>query len=245
MGRKLISALVVAMVSFVTVFAQSSASMQEINEIKKQGETYLFAESTSETWADALDNAKYLLGIEIETWVKSNGQTEAEGYVAKAKNHIFEIKSMRGDRFRAFVYVAKTEIMPYSEADQLVVVPMNGDKETTIELVSSSKSPESPETPQPTTYQPTAFEQEMMSITNANNIGTYIKRLQSEGKIKAFGKYKDMPANADCYLYVYNREMAIPAYLKKQGQTYTNLRTGQADNVTNYKGCGAYWFQIK
>ena len=220
------------------MFAQGNAT-QSINEIKRQGDIYLYAESTSQTWEEALDNAKYLLGVEIETWVKSLDTKPADGYIAEAQNHVYNLKSMRGDRFRAFVYVKKTDVVPYNNVSQLVVVPMSEEQKTTISEVSSSRKQEAAE------YKPSKFEEEMMSITDANNIGMFIKRLKTEGKVVNYGKYKDMPSGIDCYLFVYNRDMAIPAYLHKQGDTYINIKTGKQDQVTNYAGCGAWWFQLK
>lgn len=222
----------------ICMFAQGNAT-QSINDIKRQGDIYLYAESTSQAWEEALDNAKYLLGVEIETWVKSLETKPADGYIAEAQNHVYNLKSMRGDRFRAFVYVKKTDIMPIANASQLVVVPISEEQKTTISEVSSSRKQVTIE------YQPSEFEEEMMSITDANNIGMFIKRLKSEGKVVNYGKYKDMPSGIDCYLFVYNRDMAIPAYLHKQGNSYTNIKTGKQDQVTNYAGCGAWWFQLK
>ena len=69
----------------VCMFAQTNAT-QSINEIKRQGDIYLYAESTSQTWEEAMDNAKYLLGVEIETWVKSLDTKPADGYIADAQN---------------------------------------------------------------------------------------------------------------------------------------------------------------
>lgn len=237
MDKRLTLLVLVVWVS-LNLFAQTNAT-QSINEIKRQGDTYLYAESTSQTWEEALDNAKYLLGVEIETWVKTLDSKPADGYIAEAQNHILSMKSMRGDRFRAFVYVKKTDIMPIANASQLVVVPISEEQKTTITEVSSSRKSDIP------AYQPTEFEEEMMSITDANNIGTFIKRLKSEGRIVNYGKYKDMPANIDCYLFVYNRDMAIPAYLHRHGGTYINLKTGKQDLISNYSGCGAWWFQMK
>lgn len=220
------------------IFAQTNA-IQSINEIKRQGDIYLYAESTSQTWEEALDNAKYLLGVEIETWVKTLDSKPADGYIVEAQNHILSLKSMRGDRFRAFVYVRKSDIMPIANASQLVVVPISEEQKTTITEVSSTQKSNIP------AYRPNEFAEEMMSITDANNIGTFIKRLKTEGRIANFGKYKDMPDNIDCYIFVYNRDMAIPAYLHKQGGKYINLKTGKQDQVSNYSGCGAWWFQLK
>lgn len=235
---KRLTLLVLSLMVAVCMFAQTNAT-QSINEIKRQGDIYLYAESTSQTWEEALDNAKYLLGVEIETWIKSLGTKPADGYIAQAQNHIYNLKSMRGDRYRAFVYVKKTDVVPVANASQLVVVPINEEHKTTISEVSSSKQSVTP------VYQPSEFEEEMMSIADANNIGLFIKRLKSEGKISNYGKYKDMPANIDCYLFVYNRDMAIPAYLHKQGNKYINLKTGKVDQMSNYSGCGAWWFQLK
>lgn len=235
---KRLTLLVLSLTVAVCMFAQTNAT-QSINEIKRQGDIYLYAESTSQTWGEALDNAKYLLGVEIETWVKTLDSKPADGYIAEAQNHVYNLKSMRGDRFRAFVYVKKTDIVPYDNISQLVVVPMSDEQKTTISEVSSSRKKV------PVEYQPSEFEEEMMSITDANNIGMFIKRLKTEGKVVNYGKYKDMPSGIDCYLFVYNRDMAIPAYLYKQGEKYINLKTGKQDQVVNYSGCGAWWFQLK
>lgn len=235
---KRLTLLVLSLMVAVCMFAQTNAT-QSINEIKRQGDTYLYAESTSRTWEEAMDNAKYLLGVEIETWVKTLDSKPADGYIAEAQNHVYNLKSMRGDRFRAFVYVKKTDIVPYDNISQLVVVPMSEEQKTTISEVSSSRKKV------PVEYQPSEFEEEMMSITDANNIGMFIKRLKTEGKVVNYGKYKDMPSGIDCYLFVYNRDMAIPAYLYKQGEKYINLKTGKQDQVVNYSGCGAWWFQLK
>lgn len=236
----------------ITVFcgAQNTA-MQQINEIKSQSDTYIYAESTSQTWEEALDNAKYLLGVEIETWVKTLDTPPADGYVAEAQKHIYHLQSMRGDRYRAFVYVKKADIAACENAAQLVVVPIKEQQTNVQEVTTPSPEPVAAapqEIRQPEnipSYFPTEFEKEIMSVTDANDIGTFIKRLKSEGKIINHGKYKDMPIDINCYLFVYNREMEIPAYLHKQGSNYTNLKTGRQDHVTNYKGCGAMWFQLK
>ena len=67
------------------LIAQEDAT-QAINEIKRQSDIYLYSESTSQSWEEALDNAKYLLGVEIETWVKTLDSKPADGYIAEAQN---------------------------------------------------------------------------------------------------------------------------------------------------------------
>jgi hypothetical protein len=57
---KRLTLLVLSLMVAICMFAQGNAT-QSINEIKRQGGIYLYAESTSQTWEEALDNAKYLL----------------------------------------------------------------------------------------------------------------------------------------------------------------------------------------
>lgn len=259
MDKRLVLLGLLLLASF-RMIAQEDAT-QAINEIKRHSDIYLYSESTSQSWEEALDNAKYLLGVEIETWVKTLDSKPAEGYIAEAQNHIYNLKSMRGNRFRAFVHVKKSDIVPYESAAQLVVVPVSEKHQTTITEVSPSQATEvvpvtenqhttiSEVTPTPpqnvAAYKPSKLEEEIMAVTDASNIGTFIKRLKSEGRLGEYGKYKDMPEDIDCYLFVYNRELAIPAYLHKVGGKFINIKSGELDHVSNYSGCGAWWFQIR
>ena len=93
--------------------------------------------------------------------------------------------------------------------------------------------------------QRTPLEEKMLTIRNAQDIAPFIKGLDTNGQISRFGKYADMPSDTNCYLFVYDRNMQIPAYLRKEGSLYINLKTGQIDDVKNYKGCGAIWFRLK
>lgn len=246
--ERLTTILVFVTLSLGIVSAQESAN-QQINEIKRQPDLYLFAESTSEHWSDAQDNAKFLLCMEVESWVKSMGrQDSVSGYVAKAKNMIFELKSMRGERYRAFMYLKKTDLMPYTADENVMVIPTAQDQ--SVKAYVPEPSPvQHPVEPQPQQPQAPAFvltslEVQMLTITVGSNIASFVQRLKSEGQILNYGRYRDMP-NIECDLFVYNQEQQIVAYLRKTLTGYINLRTQQKDDITNYKGCGAIWLQPK
>ncbi len=264
---KRISLLLAYMGGIVYLCAQTPTNnaMQEINQIKSQPDTFLYAESTAVSWQEALDNAKYLLESEIESYIKQYGMTDAAGVVAKSQNHIFELQSMRGDRYRAFVYVRVSDIMTYSNAEQIMVLPVAGDQQSSVQLMTSgngleasvsNNAPPAPippaegavvlvSPPAPVPSKPlTALEQSMLN-TDAQHIGDFIRQGQARGEIIAYGKYADMPQDVNCYLFVYNRDKKIVACLHKVGTAYTNLQTGNTDHITNYKGCGANWFQTK
>jgi hypothetical protein len=229
MGKRITSLGLLLLVSFYMI-AQENAT-QSINEIKRQSDIYLYAESTSQTWEEALDNAKYLLGVEIETWAKTIDAKHVDGYIAEAQNHILNLKSMRGNRFRAFVYVKKSDIMPIVNASQVLVISADEERKTTISEVNTRPT-------EVLLYQPTQLEKEIMSVSNANNIGTFIKRLKSEGRLGNYGKYKDMPSDIDCYLFVYNRELEISAYLHKTGNKHAHQGRKECGQQNGYEHIG-------
>lgn len=225
MAKRLIL-LVGLILGVMPLMAQDSAQ-PSINDIKRQGEVYLYAEATAATWDEALENALLMLGVEVDAWLENQTAVPAEGYKDEMHRHTAHLQASRGELVRAFVYVPKAVILPPTPIQMLAERP----KEQPVETKP--------------VYQPTAFERQMMEVTDAGGIGAFIKRLEAEGKIVRYGKYKDMPAEIDCYLFVYNREMKIPAYLHKQGNEYTNITNGEKDHVTHYTGCGAWWFQLR
>ena len=85
----------------------------------------------------------------------------------------------------------------------------------------------------------------MASLKNFYELEPYITDLQQKGIVKAFGKYKDMPRNTDCYLFIYNRKGDVVAVLRHENGIDYNLRTLQTDQINNYKECGAIWLQTK
>ena len=265
MGRLTCSAA--ALLLAASLFAQAPASdaVAHINNIKSQSDIYLYAESTAQTWQDALDNAKYLLEVEVESWAKETaGQEDVSAYVLQMQNDMLEIQSMRGSRYRAFVYVKKTDIVPYPKKDNLMIVPANrdgaqvrsvkpeekGGKEEAQQpaprpdnnrgqfVIQGDDAPEKPAL--------TPIEQGMLSVKKNTEIGTYITRLKKEGKSVQHGKYSEMPDGVECRLFVYNREGNIVAcLLRKADGSFRNLKTGQPDDIQNYHGCGGYWFLLK
>lgn len=260
---------------FATAQPNTQNAIQEINQIKRSGDDYFYAEATSQTWEEALENAKTLLSAQIELWAKTEPSGETvEVYVARASEHLFEIKATRGQLFRAFVYVKKNAILAISSTDDVLVVPVNKEEPPVVTLVPScleepirietNETPAEkeqqivaeyavPEPPQKQTapapikdtYQLTPFEREMVSVSSFSAVSDFIRNLQGSNKISKMGKYADMPQDIDCYLFVYNQQGEIPAYLHKTSDGFINLKTKVADNIKNYKGCGALWFILR
>ena len=251
---------------------QPLTPQQQINAIKMDMDTYLFAESTTESWESALENAKFLLNIEIENFIKSLGLKDSVvGFVARASNKMMQLQSMRGSRYRAFIYVKKSEIVPYLAGEEVMNVPTDAHSQITpfdpvkaAEEAAEKAAAEKAAAEQAAAEQArldsikaaeeaarleaaklTDMERDMLAVTAGADIGAFVKELSNNNAIQAYGTFKDMPENTDCLLFVYNRDKEIVAYLRKTGNTYFNLQTKQTDSITNYKGCGAIWFQPK
>ena len=256
---------------------QPLTPQQQINAIKMDMDTYLFAESTTESWESALENAKFLLNIEIENFIKSLGLKDSVvGFVARASNKMMQLQSMRGSRYRAFIYVKKSEIVPYLAGEEVMYVstdahskitpfdPVKAAEEAAEKAAAEKAAAEKAAAEQAAAEQArldsikaaeeaarleaaklTDMERDMLAVTAGADIGAFVKELSNNNAIQAYGTFKDMPENTDCLLFVYNRDKEIVAYLRKTGNTYFNLQTKQPDSITNYKGCGAIWFQPK
>ena len=238
---------------------QPLTPQQQINAIKMDMDTYLFAESTTESWESALENAKFLLNIEIENFIKSLGLKDSVvGFVARASNKMMQLQSMRGSRYRAFIYVKKSEIVPYLAGEEVMYVPTDAHSQITpfdpVKAAAEQAAAEqarldsikaAEEAARLEAAKLTDMERDMLAVTAGADIGAFVKELSNNNAIQAYGKFKDMPENTDCLLFVYNRDKEIVAYLRKTGNTYFNLQTKQTDSITNYKGCGAIWFQPK
>ena len=112
----------------------TATATKQINSIKMSSD-YIFAESTATTEQEAKDNARLLLEVNIEEWIKSK-QSDAkdiQGYVAKAGNSILEVKTTRGNRFRVFLYVRKNDIMTFSDATEIIAAPMQQESQQTVD----------------------------------------------------------------------------------------------------------------
>ena len=284
--KRIIFAAMICALGIACLQGQTTNAIREINTIKKAPDKYIYAEGTSATWEEALDNAKTLLSANIELWAKESKINEdVKGFVAKANEHLFEIKATRGQLFRAFVYVKKSDLQPYTSDDQILIVPVSNDTNVQVTHVVPSKDKNEddahisleidstfdsevvvipplvvPEVPQPEVvaaeqpveepaleekYEPTERERRILQVVSASQIDNYIREMQSQNSISDFGKYKQMPQNKECYLFVYNQSGEIPAHLHRIEGKYVNVQTGQEDDIVNYKGCGAFWFTFR
>ncbi len=243
------------------VFAQgeirdSQEAQKEINAIK-QDSNYIYASATSMTSAEeASDNAKELLALEIEEWLKGKDREDIDGYIAKSRENVSQITTKRGKLYRAFAYLKKNEILTYGNKEEVMIVELSkeNEKKTSLQKDSTSVAAKTAQNnnlpkanvPQDTpeiVYSPTPREKELLNLSSFDKVNSYISQGKKDGKIAQAGKYATMPQNELVYLIIYNKKGEIPACMKVVDTRPVNIATGKEDPISNYKGCGAIWIK--
>lgn len=136
----------------MSVVAQESINKQ-INQIKRDN-AYLYAEATLSTEEEALSVAKELLLRQVQEYVETKPElSKSETVLVKDINSSSESMSMmRGEMYRVFVYVKKSDIeaisnaMAISKTTTVQPVPV---KQSTVTSESVKETPRAPIDEQP------------------------------------------------------------------------------------------------
>lgn len=247
--RKTLSILLLLFGSLLSTNAQTIADVtKNINKVKRDT-MFIYAEATMKDLNEAYNGARAILEMKVGDWVRNLHPDEGiELCIVKAKEHFVQLETRRGDFYRAFVYVRKSDIMPVadkSEVTVLEVAPVKQSNQPIAQpaIIIEEEAPAQME--KAPTLELTPEEKQMTLVRSFYDVEPYIKGLKSKGLLKEYGKYATMPTNEDCHLFVYDKQGNISALLRKSGDTQYNLNTLKEDNVKYYKNCGAIWFQLK
>lgn len=246
--KRLLFILSLAIFSLSICEAQTVADVtKNINKVKRDT-MYIYAEATMKDLNEAYNGACAILEMKVGDWVREQHPTESiEVCIVKAKEHFIQLETRRGDFYRAFVYVRKSDIMPVADKSEVAVfkvapVVQPHQPQAAPAIILSEDAPIKKE---PLVLELTPEEKQMRQVRSFYEVEPYIKGLKSKDKLNAYGKYATMPENEDCHLFVYDKQGNISALLRKTGDIQYNLNTLKEDNIKNYKNCGAIWFQLK
>ena len=227
--------------------AQTAAEVNKsINKVKRDT-MYIYAESTTKDLSEAYSNARAILELQVGEWVQKQHPSEGiELCIVKAKEHIMQLDTRRGELYRAFVYVKKSDIMPVADKSEVTVfevAPMveSSQAEVAPAIIVTEEAPKQ----EKAIIELTPEEKQMKQVKSFYEVEPYINGLKGKGKLQGYGKYATMPKGQDCHLFVYDKQGNISALIRKSGVVQYNLNTLKEDNVQNYKNCGAIWFQLK
>lgn len=227
-------------ISLLAATAASAQGAQEakkqINEIKKSS-AYIYAEATAPTEAEAKDIAEEMLYHDINEWVaKQKKLKKSANIVINNKRELWTSMMLpRGNMFRAFIFVKKTDIQP---ADNAEVIANNTAAGGNAEAAAGTE-------PKPATVEivlPEAVKA-IAACTEYADMAAKIKQLKAEGKLKSYARYASLENPDACFLVIYNTAGKVVALLTPGAQR-ANVATKQPDSVANYSGCGAIGFEV-
>lgn len=229
--------LAVALFSYTSIFAQSTVDekKKEINAIKKNSD-YIYAEATMADQQAAIDLAKEILYQNVNEWVaKQKKFAGASNVITVNTNYSVEDMTLpRGNWFRAFMYVKKSDIIPAGNVAVMKVVQKEPEAAEAAPAEPAAKA-ESPED---------IIKKQLLECQNTGQMSTLLKNLKAEGKIADFQKLNTITSPEEYVIAIFSKEGVIRAILS-EGAERTNLKTGQPDQISNYKGNGAIGIKIK
>lgn len=229
--------LLLATLVGMAAFSQSvDEQKKKIASIKKSN-SYIYAEVTTTDQQQAIDLATDQLHQNINEWAaKQKKFAGAAKIVTTNTNYAVEQITMpRANMFRAFMYVKKSDVIP---ADNVEV------RQAPMEVAAAK-------TPKPATVTPIsdskrdAVVSELLKVGNTGQLLEKLKELKSNGKIAAFDNLQGLKGMnlSEYIMVVFNREGIVEAVLS-EGDSRTNLQTGELDQLTNYKGRGAIGVKV-
>ena len=226
--------LIILLLCGLSPYILAQSEQMRINEVKKNLD-YIYATGTSMNSAEeAGDNARELLALEIDMWLKENGKNDYAGYIAKAIREVSEIKTQRGKLIQVFVYVKKDDILSYKKDEEIIAVTLMDDSSTPTNHFPSPS------------FKLKQAEKDILSVENLSMINKYLADGVREGRVTAYGKYDgEVAMESVVYLFLIDKDGDVIAVLKKDGNYMVNLITGREDAISNYGKCGVIWFQVK
>ena len=222
-----LACFVAALMISAVAFAQNSEEAKKtINSIKKNSQ-YIYAEATAATQQDAKDLAEEILYEEINSYVASKKKMRINPKIVinNRKELVSSLALPRGNMFRSFIYVKKSDVLAVENSEMI------GNKTSNGETAAATT------TPVVSTVTPVYADEvkQVMACSTFDEVKNLMTKLKSEGKIRHFGGYASLEDPDPYYLAIYNRQYQIVAVLTP-GPNRTNTKKGEEDKVTKYKG---------
>lgn len=209
---------------------QTEEQKKEINKIKKSS-LYLYAETTMPDKEEAMMTAIDMLKDEAQRWVsekkkKQETDVDWEVVMTNVTQSYNKIELPRGNMYRAFAYVKKSDII----TGKNVIVSDVEMPDSEVEEITEDPASQPAE-------QPEAIKR-LLALKMYDEVPACVETLKKEGLITEYNRYASLSNPDDYVLIIYNRAGEVEAILS-EGAERINMRTLQADGVANYKGRGA------
>ncbi len=235
--------------------AKADDVAQQINDIKRDAENYIFAESTVKSEEEARANADGLLVSYITDYLEETapGTQFNPGIAAKFKY----LTMKRGSGMRVFAYISKSELSAGSTTGKQVKSRREKEEE---EISRSTPATTATPKPKPATTAETPKPAAAVSNTNltpaqqdvindlmgAKDMESAMKLLsmyQVMRKVKKYGTLNDVGNKEECFWIIGDTNFNVSTVLGP-GVSRTNFSTGLTDNLDNHKGVPVLWFKL-
>lgn len=223
--------LYIALLAVLMTVAMDS-KLEDINAIKKSNE-FLYAEATMPTLAGADSTARQMLHEEIIRWTTEDLQEPMDSISAlQLCEKSDTMMTHRANMFRVFTYIRKNKVMPMFKlkSDEPSLLNDTTKKNLLRRFGTQRKDG--------------GVLNLIMKARNFFELKEIMEPLKKKGEILDYGKYASIMNPDVCYLIVYDPAGNIKAWLDKGKDPRRNLKTQKPDAISNYRGCGAIWFQL-
>lgn len=192
----------------------------QINQIKKNTSDYIYAEITATTEPDAKMLAEDLLYEEINKWAatQQNLQASQKFLVNNKTSCITTLSTTRGNMFRCFMYIRKSDIQNANNADFVENTSLKSDRDvqtsTTVQTSTAAQSDSTSQTTttsvpiqseaaaQPVVEEPTIKEEKVVTQSRTQDVTETGSRSLYPQVVKTLATlrtYSDMIAKAQAY----------------------------------------------
>lgn len=226
---KIQSIIAIALLLTQGMAAQNTADIKkEINMVKRSN-SYIYAEATAPTVEEAKAVAEEILYAEVNEWAATKRKFQTKGnFVVNNKSDLWTSYSLpRGNMFRSFIYVKKSDIISVDDSDVI-----GGLSKGVVKLNPSKATPSFPDAVL-----------QVYHCTKYSELVETMTRLKNSGMITHYARYASLTKPEMYYLAIYDRRGTILSVLTN-GNPRLNVETGKEDGVLNYKGCGAIGFML-
>ena len=226
---KIQSIIAIALLLTQGMAAQNTADIKkEINMVKRSN-SYIYAEATAPTVEEAKAVAEEILYAEVNEWAATKRKFQTKGnFVVNNKSDLWTSYNLpRGNMFRSFIYVKKSDIISVDDSDVI-----GGLSKGVVKLNPSKATPSFPDAVL-----------QVYHCTKYSELVETMTRLKNSGMITHYARYASLTKPEMYYLAIYDRRGTILSVLTN-GTPRLNVETGKEDGVLNYKGCGAIGFLL-
>ncbi len=226
---KIQSIIAIALLLTQGMAAQNTADIKkEINMVKRSN-SYIYAEATAPTVEEAKAVAEEILYEEVNEWAATKRKFQTKGnFVVNNKSDLWTSYNLpRGNMFRSFIYVKKSDIISVDDSDVI-----GGLSKGVVKLNPSKATPSFPDAVL-----------QVYHCTKYSELVETMTRLKNSGMITHYARYASLTKPEMYYLAIYDRRGTILSVLTN-GTPRLNVETGKEDGVLNYKGCGAIGFLL-